>query len=190
VKFLPGERPTFDTDRLLCQPVCRSHAEPMVELLNDAATGSFLFEQPPTLAYLERQYELLESGLSPNGSERWLTWILHLKATMAPIGFVQTTVRETDASIAYVLGSAYWRRGFAKEAVLGMLNLAFRTYEIEEAQAEMDVRNTPSIALAESLGFRRVALHRAVGVFHGEPVDEYEYRISKAAFAAQRRPSG
>jgi [ribosomal protein S5]-alanine N-acetyltransferase len=179
------DRPTFSTDRLLCKPVHRRHAEPMVRLLNDEATVRFLFEEPPTLAYLERQYELLETGLSPNGHERWLTWILHLKDTMTPIGFVQATVREKDASIAYVLGSAYWRRGFAKEAVLGMLNLSFRRYGIDEAQVEMDVRNTASIALAESLGFKRVAVHEAAGVFHGESVDEYEYRISRAAFFAR-----
>jgi hypothetical protein len=92
------ERPFFSSDRLLIEPVIRKHAHAMVELLSDPSIFRFLEGGPPTLAHLERQYSLLETGLSADGTQRWITWICSLKAEARPIGFVQATVRADEFS--------------------------------------------------------------------------------------------
>jgi hypothetical protein len=65
----------------------------MVRVLGDAAIFRFLPDDPPSLDRLRRQYAFLEGGLSPDGAERWLTWILRPHSSGNPIGFVQATIR-------------------------------------------------------------------------------------------------
>jgi [ribosomal protein S5]-alanine N-acetyltransferase len=176
-----GPRPQFSTPRLRITPVFEADAPTMLTLLGEPELFRYLEQEPPTLAYLTRQYRLLESGVSPNGTEAWLTWICTLESSHQAIGYVQATVRPTSCSIAYVFGSDYQRRGYAREAVLAMLGILFQHYGVSQVQAEIDTRNAASIALAKSLHFRHV---RTVVVVQtsGATIDEHEYALSRDDF--------
>lgn len=168
-------------------PVTVAHAASMVKLLNDRETFRYLDQEPPTLAYLERYYGLLETGLSPSGTEAWLTWICQLNSTDEPVGYIQATIRAAEepktSSIGYVFGADYRRRGYAREAVHAMLHVVFRDYGVERVQVEMDARNLASIALAESLGFHYVRTVIGAATVRGELVDEHEYVLSNDAYS-------
>jgi ribosomal-protein-alanine N-acetyltransferase len=175
-------RPAFSSARLDMTPVRAAHAQRMVELLSAPELYLYQDGEPPALAYLERQYQLLESGVSPDGSQVWLTWICSLHATQQPIGYIQATIHDHWFSIGYVFGTAFQRQGYAREAVGAMLAVVFAKYPVEFAQAEMDTRNVASWRLAEALGFQRARRVPNVTRIHGDPIDEYEYTLSKADF--------
>lgn len=50
----------------------------------------------------------------------WSNWVLRVRAEGRLAGYVQATVREGRAEIAWVVGAAWQGRGYAKEAVAGL----------------------------------------------------------------------
>ncbi|RLQ23170.1 GNAT family N-acetyltransferase [Seongchinamella sediminis] len=90
----------------------------MYEVLSDPALYRFTGGAPPeTVGEVERWFTALESRQSPDGSERWLTWIVQLNDSNEAIGYVQATVAGGEASVAWLIGSPWQGRGFAREAV-------------------------------------------------------------------------
>lgn len=68
--------------------------------------------------------------------------------------------RAGGADFGYVLGSPWWRRGYAYEAASALLAVAFGALELHRVWATCDARNLGSIALLEKLGLRREGLLR------------------------------
>ena len=93
-----------------------------------------------------------ESRRSADGSEQWLNWVVRL-ASGEPIGYVQASVRGSQAGIAYVLGSRYWGRGYARKAVAAMLSELAYQYDVRVATAVLKTRNERSRRLLDRLGF-------------------------------------
>jgi RimJ/RimL family protein N-acetyltransferase len=152
----PDDRLSFRSARLRGEPVEQRHAAEMVQVLRDPLVFRYLSGDPPTLAALEERYRLLTSGKSPDGSQHWLTWILVERASGRAVGFTQASVQPgSHFHVAYVVGRDHWRQGYAREAVSAMLDAVFEHFRVDRAIIEVDTRNAPSIALAESLGFRR-----------------------------------
>jgi RimJ/RimL family protein N-acetyltransferase len=182
-------RPIITSRRLRAEPVEQRHAEAMTAVLNDARIYRFLSEDPPTLAHLERHYEYLSGGKSPDGTQAWLTWIvLPREGSGAPVGLIQATVREPETvHIAYLLNPAHWRRGYAREMVTAMLDVVFERYQASRAIAEMDIRNEASIGLVESLGFRHVKTVRDVAEFKGSASHEHVYELTPDEWKARAR---
>ncbi len=152
-------RPPFHSERLRAEPVCEHHAARMVAVLRDPAIYRFLEGGPPSLAQLTRYYRFLAGGVSPDRTERWLTWIVIDSDTERPLGYTQATIlADATALVAYVLAPPFWGRGYAREAVSALLDLLLSTLRVRRAVAEIDVRHRASIALVERLGFERTEL--------------------------------
>jgi len=180
-------RPVISSRRLRGEPVERRHAAAMFEVLNDASVYRFLPDDPPSLDRLERQYEFLTAGRSPNGEESWLTWILIPWGSSEPIGFVQATVTQRAAAyVAYVLHPRHWRQGYGREAVTALLDVVFRMQGVDRAIAEIDTRNAASIGLVQALGFRHAETRQDAAEFKGSTSHEHVYELTRADWAAQR----
>jgi RimJ/RimL family protein N-acetyltransferase len=70
-------------------------------------------------------------------------------------GFCVQNDAPHTAEIGYRLSRRYWHRGYASEAVSGLVGWAFNTIRLHRIIALIDTRNHNSIALVERLGFRR-----------------------------------
>ncbi|HEY4093783.1 MAG TPA: GNAT family protein [Luteibacter sp.] len=75
-------------------------------------------------------------------------------------------------------------RGYAREAMAAMLDLAFGDWGYRRSVGSVDPRNVASIALLRSLGFREEARHVESYFFRGEWVDDVIY----AMLAREWRP--
>src|SRR5690625_6039616 len=62
-------------------------------------------------------------------------------------------MNDKKASVAYILHSNYWGKGYATQALPLMINKLIKEYEIIEFEACIDTRNTKSIELVKRLGF-------------------------------------
>lgn len=171
----------LETARLRLEPLRASHAAEMFELLSDTRLYTFIpRDSPPTLADLEARFRRLETRASPGGDEIWLNWVLRSKAEKTGLGRVEVTLRQ-DASVylAYEIGAAFWRKGFATEACRRVVELLFEAYGSMRIVAEVDTRNTASIRLLERLGFERGVLRKNADVFKGATSDELTYTLSR-----------
>ena len=141
------------TARCTLEPQVQAHAAEMFEVLADPAIYEFENEPPPSAQWLAERYRLLESRASPDGSERWLNWVVRLPAG-ALAGYVQATVLPSGvAFVAYELGSAHWRQRIGSSAVRAMLDELCEHHGVHTFVAALKARNFRSEALLLSLGF-------------------------------------
>ena len=112
-----GATPELTTARLLLEPLRINHADEMVEVLAPRELYEFYpDEDSPTLEQLRARYERQIRGHSEDRTQTWHNWILRLRATNVAIGFVQATVADDLAELAWVVGLPWQGQGYASEA--------------------------------------------------------------------------
>ena len=157
--------PPLRTDRLDLEPVAPAHADEMVDLVADRGLYAFYDDEPsPTLDELRQRYERQSADRSPDGLEVWHTWVLRDRATGAACGFVQATVRDDPfgrrvAELAWVVGTAYQGRGYAREAMAAVRDAVRGRASITADDADTVIAHiapghVASEAVATALGLR------------------------------------
>ena len=166
--------PPLRTDRLDLEPVSPAHADEMVELLADRRLYAYYDDEAsPTLDELRLRYARQAAGGSPDGLEVWHTWIVRERMSGSACGFVQATVRVDDtgravAELAWVIGSAYQGRGYAREAAAGVRDAVTGAGSVSGDDAEVVVAHiAPGHVVSESVA-REIGLALTDVVHEGE----------------------
>lgn len=135
---------------LRLDPLRVDDAAEMAVVLADPALYTVIGGHPPTEAELTEQYRRQVGGRSADGTEEWLNWVVRVDGR--PVGYVQASVHlDRHASIAWVVGTPWQRRGYATAAARAMLaELAGRG--VTEVEACIAPGHRPSEAVAEHLG--------------------------------------
>jgi [ribosomal protein S5]-alanine N-acetyltransferase len=171
----------ISTVRLLLEPINRHHAAAMFAGLSDARGYVYIPDTPPeSIADLAADYAGLESGISPDGKEIWLNWVIKRLERYDFIGYVQATILCDEAAlvIAYHIFPDFWGQGLGREAVAAMLSYCRAQFNVREARAYIDTRHTRSIRLVEALGFTRLTVLPRSDFFGGQVSDEIVYRLA------------
>jgi RimJ/RimL family protein N-acetyltransferase len=81
--------------------------------------------------------------------------------------------------IGYILHPDHWGKGYAREALAAVIAHVFATCDVERLIADVDPRNSGSIALLERLGFTET--HRASGTWEvgGEVCDSIYFALPR-----------
>ena len=120
----PSAEP-IETPRLTLEPLRVEHAGEMADVLADPRLYDYIGGTPPSPAQLRTRYALQVAGHSPDRRHGWLNWIVRERDTRAAVGSVQATIRVVEgrweAEVAWVIGAADQRRGYAKEAAGAMV---------------------------------------------------------------------
>lgn len=178
-KLPSDEKLRIRTLRLTLEPILVSHATEMATLLKDAELYEFIPQDPPELTKLEKTYEFWSKRISPAGDELWLNWVARLNESGEVIGHFQAGVKEgTESNLGYTVGLKYQRRGFASEALQGILSFLKAEMGLTCVKAWIDTRNTASIKLVEKLGMLQVGFVEKADHFKGKDSDEYVYQFS------------
>lgn len=111
-----------------------------------------------------------------------LSWVLTLKGESQPIGMLTARFGSHGVELGYVLGRAYWNRGYMTEAARAVIEWALSQPEIHRVWAVCDVDNAASAKVLEKVGMRREGvlrrwiIHPNIGPL---PRDCYCYAIIK-----------
>lgn len=144
---------TLSCSACTLEPLESRHAPEMFVVLADPAIYEFGGAPPQDEDGLRARYARLAARRSPDGSERWLNWVLRL-ADGVLAGYVQASVLPGPrALIAYELNSRYWRQGIGSAAVQAMLAELFEQYGVREVSAVLHRANHRSRGLLSRLGF-------------------------------------
>ena len=115
----------ISSERLLLEPLSVTQAPAMVEVLADLALYEYTGGEPPPLDVLRERYAVHTRGQSSDGAQWWLNWVVMLRDSREPVGYVQATVEddgsELVADIAWVITPRQQGRGIASEATQGMI---------------------------------------------------------------------
>lgn len=148
-----GDDARLRTPRLLLTPLTPADAVEMVSVLSSAELYAFTGGAPPSLEQLEARYTAQSAGSSVAG-ERWSNWIVRLAETRRAVGYVQATVSEDRADVAWVIGADWQHRGFAIEAASSMCEW-LRAHGVSCVTAHIHPDHHRSTRVAEAIGLRR-----------------------------------
>jgi RimJ/RimL family protein N-acetyltransferase len=110
----------IETPRLELTPLRVSDADEMAGVLGDERLYEFIGGKPPSVEELRGRYSRQVAG-SGRPDERWLNWIVRVRGGGEAAGYVQATVTGARADIAWVIGTPWQGRGYAREAALAMV---------------------------------------------------------------------
>ena len=138
--------------------VHRSHASAMFQVLVDSELYEFTGGEPPrSVTDVDEWFSALETRLSPDGSERWLTWIVQLTECSTSIGYVQATVKGDQADLAWLIGVNWQGQGYATEALQLLVDLLAEN-EVKTLTAHIHPNHEASQRLAAGIGLHRTPL--------------------------------
>ncbi|NUT53447.1 MAG: GNAT family N-acetyltransferase [Saccharothrix sp.] len=140
----------ISTARLDLLPLRVEHAAEMAEVLADPALHTFIGGTPLSPEALLTRYERLAAG-SPDPAQRWLNWVIRLRAEDRLTGTVQATITGRTAEIAWVVGTPWQGRGIASEAARGLVGW-LSTQPMDTVVAHVHPDHHASAAVAASAG--------------------------------------
>jgi RimJ/RimL family protein N-acetyltransferase len=149
----------IETDRLTLRPWTEHDRAPLARLINTPAMLRF-FPGPMTPAQCDTYFERRMSDQARHGL---CYWAVELKATGALIGSCGGRVADDYAGtpvsgmheLGWRIGEAWWRQGFAVEAMRGAIDWLWENTDAPFAAAWTSVPNMPSQALMQKLDMTR-----------------------------------
>ncbi len=88
--------------------------------------------------------------------------------------------------IGYMLGRAFWGKGYMQEAMATLLDYAFAALDLHRIEADIDPRNTASAKLLKSLHFVHEGHMRERWIINGEICDTDYFGLLRSDWLAAR----
>ncbi|WNI23227.1 GNAT family N-acetyltransferase [Streptomyces sp. ITFR-16] len=154
-RTMPHPAP-FATARLDVLPLRVAYADEMAAVLADPALHVFTGGAPESADGLRARYARQTAG-SPDPAVLWWNWVLRVRDEDRLAGYVQATVDTAGAraEIAWVVGSGWQGRGYAKEAAVGLVAHLRAGGAVRTVVAHIHPDHTASAAVAAAAGLVR-----------------------------------
>jgi RimJ/RimL family protein N-acetyltransferase len=145
------------SERLTFEHLRQVHADEVDEVehaLCEPAVYKFIDGSCPDLSDLRSAFQRMEAGApAERSAEKWLNFLVRVRHNGEAIGRVEATVIEDYAEIAYLLGPAYWGRGFGTEAVMWLHQHLSDGFGVAKFWATVQPGNVRSIGLLCRAGY-------------------------------------
>jgi RimJ/RimL family protein N-acetyltransferase len=153
---LPLASEAIATERLRLEPLRLEDADEIAALLDDERLHEFTGGAPLAWTELRERYAALAAG-SGKANVQWLNWIVRLLDDERAIGTAQATVTKgregTTAHVAWVIGVAWQRQGYATEAAQALVAW-LRAHDTQKILANIHPDHAASGKVAERAGFK------------------------------------
>lgn len=132
--------------------------------------------------------EQAETFITDNSAKKfgkpgeWVQYAIENKETGKLIGDCAIKLEQYDPRISEIgitISHLQQKRGFAKEAMMGILSFLFNEMEIHRVIEIVDTENTASLNLLKSIGFRQEGHFIENIFFKGKWGSEYQYAMLK-----------
>ncbi|MGW8886637.1 GNAT family N-acetyltransferase [Streptomyces sp. NPDC055749] len=153
----PEDPAPFSTARLDALPLRTGYADEMAAVLADPALHAYTGGAPEDADALRARYARQTAG-SPDPAERWWNWVLRVRTDGCLAGYVQATVRDGQAEIAWVVGTGWQGLGYAKEAAKGLVAHLLDAGEVRTVIAHIHPDHAASAAVAAAAGLVRTGV--------------------------------
>ena len=175
----PPER--IETERLVLRMPVAADAEAIDRnYARDPEITRYLTWRPNTS--VEQAQEFVAASLIAWQGEKRFPYAITLKGEDQAIGMIELRLAVFQAELGYVIGRAWWGKGYMTEAARALVDWSLARPEIYRVWAVCDVDNLASRRVMEKAGMqregllRRAIIHPNVGP---EPRDCYIYAIVK-----------
>lgn len=143
----------LETDRLLIRPWREDDCEPFAQINADVAVRKYYY---PALLKRAQSDEIIDECMEHLSAHGFAFLALERRQNKKLIGgaglsWTNDIPGGPRVEIGWILGSSFWRQGFAREASHAWLAHAWKT-GLQEVVGYTSAINTPSRALLTSLG--------------------------------------
>ena len=133
---------------------------------------------------IEQAEEFIKNQISKTFGKagEWVQYGVENISTEKIIGDCAIKLNENDVRIAEVgitVSHLEQQKGYAKEAIWGILDFLFNTKNVHRVEETVDVENIASINLLKSLGFRQEGHFIENIFFNGKWGSEFKYAMLK-----------
>ena len=166
----------LQTERLTLRGHEPADRDSLLRFHGQANVARYLLDEPWDAEIAEQKLTKRLSNTDLNGESGALDLVVECAGEV--IGDVQIWYTDREravAEIGWVLDPEYGGRGYAREAVAAVLDLAFAHYRLHRVAAQMDARNTGSAKLAAAVGMRHEASLRQDWWSKGEWTDTFVF---------------
>ncbi|HEX7030200.1 MAG TPA: GNAT family N-acetyltransferase [Gammaproteobacteria bacterium] len=179
----------FITPRFTLRAVAESDLDALLRNFSDRALMRYYDGTP--LDDLAAVRELLETWRRRERKGTGLRWAIARKDNdelIGTFGLHDIDRRARCAQIGCEVARAYWGRKVMNEIAPVIGRHVFEELDLRRLDACIAPRNRASIALIESLGFRRRRLLRQRMILNGRRSDVFLYSMTRARYRALVRP--
>lgn len=180
--------PSIKTDRLQIGPFEASDAEALFGYFSHESVARFHAWVPGSVddarAFIERN-----AAVAFNTNNTWSQLAIRSATTGELLGdlgvhFVGDDGQQVE--IGFTISPAHQRRGYAREAVLALLDYLFTVSKKHRVFASVDPRNDASLALLRALPMRQEAHFRESLFWKGGWVDDIVFGMLRADWVTRR----
>lgn len=169
----------INTNRLKLRPPLLKDVNDVFDFCSNPASSKYADWNPHSFKSETRDYIL---WLRKKTNFKNFTWVICLEEEEKVIGtisLVEMDYSEKIATVGYTLSPRYQHKGFATEALKGLLDYLFNELKVQRVQAKVIPENTPSIRLLERVGMKREGLLKKGAYCKTKCVDVFLYAITK-----------
>lgn len=144
------------TERLLIRDLTLDDKQAIFNYRSDAEANKFQSWIPKTLEDVEQFIE--RNNKEFNQPESWYQVLITEKDTKAVIGDIGIHffgAENLQVELGITLNKDFQGRGFASEALKGVINFLFSDLKKHRIMASVDPENIDSLKLMERIGFRK-----------------------------------
>ncbi|WP_336733847.1 GNAT family N-acetyltransferase [Chryseobacterium sp. VD8] len=146
----------LETERLLIRDIILDDKQAVFNYRSDAEANKFQSWIPETLEDVEQFIE--RNNKEFNQPESWYQVLITEKDTKAVIGDIGIHFfgsENLQAELGITLNKDFQGRGYASEALKGVINFLFSDLKKHRIMASIDPENIDSLKLMERIGFRK-----------------------------------
>ena len=173
----PDINVTLTTARLRLEPLGEHHAAPLFDGMRDPAIYEWISLQPSNdLAHLQARWRRVAQRPLVGVEVLDFGWAVQRIADGAWIGKMdaEVTAQCVATNVGYAFVPAYWRQGYATEA-LSALSDHLARHGVVEQRATVTMGNEASCRVLERAGFVRERVIEANDTLRGVLVDDIEF---------------
>lgn len=172
--------PELETPRLRLRKIRMRDAEDLYAWSRDPEVAKYVLWTAHRSIRETRDYIRYVRSLYRQGAPS--SWGVELKETgrvIGTMGIMGWNPEYRCMEVGYSFGQAWWRRGYAPEALERVLGLIFEETDINRVEGQCDVRNPASARVMEKCGMQREGILRQRVLNKGEMIDVMLYAILK-----------
>jgi RimJ/RimL family protein N-acetyltransferase len=167
----------LETTRLRLDALRKADAQDLFGYRADPAVWRFQNWRPGSLAEVER-FIHNQSAIAAPVAGQWFQRAIRRRVDGALVGDLGLCLSgDGQAEFGINLAPSWQGQGMAREASRALLDFLFGTLGVHRVHASVDPRNTPSMALMQSLGLRQEAHLRESLWFRGEWADDAVFAL-------------
>lgn len=169
------------TTRLKIRPFKQTDVDDLFEIYSKEETCKYLLHEPWTDSNKNDEFskKLSENKLT-SGTSLSLACELNNKV-IGDISIWYTGMKET-VEVGFVFNNTFAGKGYATEALKGVIEYLFKVEKVHRIQANLDCRNIPSASLCARVGMRQEAHFIKDFWNKDEWTDSYVYGMLKSDF--------